>query len=224
MSFRNIKIMLVEDHAIVREGYRSLLGKQPDMEIIAEAADGEEAYILYKELKPNLVVMDLSLPGQGGLATIVRIRKFNSEANILVFSMHQNPVLALKSTQAGARGYVTKSSPPDVLIRAIYDVHRGRIALSADIVQALALEQLGGENGALAELTIREFEILRMLVEAKSTNDIAKTLNISPKTVSNSHYLIKRKLGVTSDIELTRLAIKLNVINLLELSGSLPVN
>lgn len=224
MSFRNIKIMLVEDHAIVREGYRSLLGKQPDMEIIAEAADGEEAYILYKELKPNLVVMDLSLPGQGGLATIVRIRKFNSGANILVFSMHQNPVLALKSTQAGARGYVTKSSPPDVLIRAIYDVHRGRIALSADIVQALALEQLGGENGALAELTIREFEILRMLVEAKSTNDIAKTLNISPKTVSNSHYLIKRKLGVTSDIELTRLAIKLNVINLLELSGSLPVN
>ncbi len=218
-SFKKIRIMLVDDHAIVREGYRSLLKKQSSMEVIAEAASGEEAYILYKEYNPNLVIMDLSLPKQGGLATISRIRKYHAEAKILVFSMHQNPALALKSTQAGARGYVTKSSLPDVLIRAIHDVHNGRIALSADIAQALALEQLGGENAALAELTVREFEILRMLVEAKPTSEIAQILNISPKTVANCHYLIKNKLGVSSDIELTHLAIRLNVINPLQLSG-----
>ena len=213
ISNRNIKILLVDDHAIVREGYRSLLEKQANMEIIAEAESGEEAYILYKKYQPNLVIMDLSLPGQGGLASISRIRKYNPEAKILVFSMHQNPALALKATQAGAKGYITKSSHPDMLISAIYDVHKGLTALSPDIAKSLAYEQLGGKRAALAELTVREFEILRMLVEAKTKNDIAHTLNISPKTVSNCHYLIKRKLDVTSDIELIHLAIKMNVID-----------
>lgn len=127
--------------------------------------------------------------------------------------MHQNPALALKSTQAGASGYITKSSQPDVLISAIYDVHNGLTALSPDIAKALAYEQLGSEGSALAELTVREFDILRMLVEARTTGDIAETLNLSPKTVSNCHYLIKRKLGVSNDIELIHLAIKMNVIN-----------
>jgi DNA-binding NarL/FixJ family response regulator len=211
-----IKILLVDDHAIVREGYRALLEKQVNMEIVAEAVNGEEAYIHYKEYSPNLVVMDLSLPGQGGLAAITRIRKYNAKAKILVFSMHQNPAIALKATQAGAQGYVTKSSEPDVLIRAINDVYGGKPFLSGDIAQALALERLGGENAALAELTVREFEILRMLVETRSTDNIARTLNISPKTVSNCHYLIKSKLRVSSDIELTHLAIKMKVINPLE--------
>ncbi len=216
MTRSHIKILLVDDHAIVREGYRALLEKQANLEIVAEAVNGEEAYILYKEYNPNLVVMDLSLPGQGGLAAITRIKKYSATAKILVFSMHQNPVVVLKATQAGALGYVTKSSTPDVLIRAINDVSVGRLALSGDIAQALALERLGSENAALAELSVREFEILRMLVETKSTDNIAKILNISPKTVSNCHYLIKRKLGVSSDIELTHLAIKMKVINPLE--------
>lgn len=215
-SLKMIRILLVDDHAIVREGYRALLEKQANMEIVAEAVNGEEAYIFYKEYSPNLVVMDLSLPGQGGLAAITRIRKYNAEAKILVFSMHQNPAIALKATQAGAQGYVTKSSAPDVLIRAINDVYAGKPFLSGDIAQALAMERLGGENAVLAELTVREFEILRMLVETRSTDDIARTLNISPKTVSNSHYLIKRKLNVSSDIELTHLAIKMKVIYPLE--------
>jgi DNA-binding NarL/FixJ family response regulator len=214
ISSDNIKILLVDDHAIVREGYRSLLEKQANMEIVAEAASGEEAYVLYKKHQPNLVIMDLSLPGQGGLASISRIRKYNPGAKILVFSMHQNPAFALKSTQAGAKGYITKSSQPEVLISAIYDVHKGLTALSPDIAKALAYEQLGGERAVLAELTVREFEILRMLVEPKTTSEIAQTLNLSPKTVSNCHYLIKRKLEVSSDIELIHLAIRLNVIDI----------
>jgi len=214
----SIRILLVDDHAIVREGYRSLLEKQSGMEVVSEATDGAEAYSRFKDCNPDIVVMDISMPGQGGLEAIVRIKQRRPDAKILVFSMHQNPSFAVQATRAGALGYVTKSSSPDVLIRAIHDVYAGRLTLSADIAQALALEKLGGDSIALQELTVREFDILRMLVDARSTDDIAQTLNISPKTVANSHYIIKRKLGVTSDIELTRLAIKMNIINLLDLS------
>jgi len=211
--------MLVDDHAIVREGYRALLQKQDNMEVITEASDGAEAYLHYKQYTPDVTVMDISMQGQGGLEAISRIRQLDSSAKILVFSMHQNPSFAVQATRAGALGYVTKSSDPEVLIRAIVDVYQDKYTLSADIAQALALEKLGTDNAALEQLTVREFEILRMLVEANSSQDIAETLNISPKTVANTHYIIKRKLGVTSDIELTHLAIKMNLINLLELTG-----
>lgn len=215
----SITIMLVDDHAIVREGYRSLLQKQDNMQVIAEANDGAQAYLSYKQYIPDIVIMDISMPGQGGLEAISRIKQFSADAKIIVFSMHQNPSFAVQATRAGALGYVTKSSDPDVLIRAIHDVQQGKYTLSADIAQALALEKLGTESSALDQLTVREFEILRMLVEATPTQDIADTLNISPKTVANAHYIIKKKLGVTSDIELTHLAIKMNILDLLTLSA-----
>jgi len=212
-----IKIMLVDDHAIVREGYRSLLQKQDNMTVIAEASDGAEAYMNYKEHHPDVTVMDISMQGQSGLEAISRIKQLDSSAKILVFSMHQNPSFAIQATRAGALGYVTKSSDPEVLIRAIYDVQQKKYTLSADIAQALALEKLGTDTAALDQLTVREFEILRLLVEAKSTQDIAETLNISPKTVANTHYIIKKKLDVNSDIELTHLAIKLKILTPLEI-------
>lgn len=215
-----IRILLVDDHAIVREGYRALLAKQPDMQVVAEATEGAEAYLRFKECTPNLVITDLSLPGISGLEVIARIKQRSADAKILVFSMHQNPEFALQATRAGALGYVTKSSPPEVLLRAIREVYTGHHFLSTDIAQTLALEKLGSERLALETLTVREFEILRLLVEAKSTEDIGQTLNISPKTVGNCHYLIKRKLGVASDIELMRLAIRLKVISLLDLAAS----
>jgi DNA-binding NarL/FixJ family response regulator len=165
------------------------------------------------------MVTDLSLPGISGLELIFRIKQRDMNAKVLVFSMHQNPGFAMQASRAGALGYVTKSSPPEVLLRAIHEVYCGRHTLSPDIAQALALEKLGSERMALETLTVREFEILRLLVEARTVEDISQILNISPKTVGNCHYLIKRKLGVAGDIELTRLAIKLNVINLLDLSA-----
>ena len=218
-----IRILLVDDHAIVREGYRALLAKQPGLQVDAEAADGVQGYQRFKECSPDVVITDLSLPGISGLELISRIKQRNANAKILVFSMHQNPGFAVQASRAGALGYVTKSSPPEVLLRAIHEVYSGRHTLSADIAQALALEKLGSDRMALETLTVREFEILRLLVEARTTEDIAQTLNISPKTVGNCHYLIKRKLGVAGDIELTRLAIRLNVINLLVLSASVTV-
>jgi DNA-binding NarL/FixJ family response regulator len=212
-----ITILLVDDHAIVREGYRSLLQKQAGLEVIAEACDGNEAYEKYKEHQPEIVITDITMPGQSGLKVIEKIKQYNSQAKLLVFSMHENPSFAIQATRAGAMGYITKSSDPQELIRAIQDVHQNKYTLSADIAQALAIEQVGQERSVLNELTVREFEILRLLLDAKSTSDIADLLNISPKTVSNSHYIIKKKLGVSSDIELTRLGIKMNLVNLLDL-------
>ncbi|MDD5277663.1 MAG: response regulator transcription factor [Methylovulum sp.] len=209
----DITILLVDDHAIVREGYRALLAKQPRLRVVAEAKDGGTAYQQYKQHAPAVVIMDITLPGQSGLETIARIKQRDSQAKILVFSMHQNPSIALQATRAGALGYVTKSSAPDVLVRAIYDVYAGRPSLSADIAQLLALQQLGGERVALDVLTGREFEILRLLAEGQSTDDIANLLNISRKTVSNCHYLIKQKLGVANDFELAHLAIRMKVID-----------
>ena len=218
MNTAPIRILLVDDHAIVREGYRSLLAKHAGLQVVAEAVDGDEAYARFQESAPDVVIMDLSLPGQGGLEATARICRRDPQARILVFSMHQNPTFAVQATRAGAKGYVTKSSEPEVLIRAIYDVHQGRTALSPDIAQALALAKLGGDDQALAELTAREFEILRMLVEARSTDDIANALHISPKTVSNCHYQIKKKLGAATDIELVRLALRMNVLDPLALA------
>ena len=211
---RHISIMLVDDHAMIREGYRSLLKKQVGLEVVAEAANGAQAYQYFKTYQPDLVIMDLSLPGQGGLETTSRIRQRCPAAKILVFSMHQTAIYALQALRAGALGYVTKSSAPDILLDAIYQVYAGRRILSPDMAQALALEKSGHESLAMESLTTREFEILRMLAESHSKEEIAQTLNISPKTVSNCHYLIKGKLNVSSDIELTHLAIRMNVINL----------
>ncbi|MBT9097591.1 response regulator transcription factor [Methylovulum psychrotolerans] len=215
----SIRILLVDDHAIVRAGYLALLAKQSDLQVVAEAADGNQAYQAFKAHSPDVVITDLSLPGISGLEVIARIKQRDAKAKILVFSMHQQPSFALQATRAGALGYVTKSSPPEELLRAIHDVYAGRPTLSADIAQALALAQVGGERMALESLTVREFEILRLLVEAKSAEEIARILNISAKTVCNSHYLIKRKLGVDNDIALTRLALRLNVVSLLEVSA-----
>ncbi len=216
-----IDILLVDDHAIVREGYRALLAKQADLRVIAEAGDGAGAYQLSKQCRPDLTITDISLPGMSGLELIARMRQRRADAKILVFSMHENPAFAVQAMRAGAMGYVTKSSPPEALLRAIRDVDAGRLSLSADIAQAVALEKLGGEHFALQSLTAREFEVLRLLVAGFGSDDIGRMLNISPKTVCNSHYLIKRKLGAASDIELTRLAIKLDVLDPRELVGDI---
>ncbi|GAC1626831.1 MAG: response regulator transcription factor [Nevskia sp.] len=217
-----IRILLVDDHPIVREGYRALLERQPDLRVTGEAADGAEAYESLKGALPDVIVMDLSLPGAGGIDTIRRIRQRWPAAVILAFSMHRSALFARQALQAGARGYVTKSSPPEALVRAIYEVQRGGHALSPDIAQALAIDSLAGRDQALATLSPREFEILRLLIAAQDREAIAAALHISPKTVSNCHYQIKRKLGVATDIELVRLALRLDEPDALGARDSVP--
>jgi two-component system, NarL family, invasion response regulator UvrY len=212
MSDASRTIMLVDDHAVVREGYRSVLQKQPGLRVAAEAGDGVEAYKLYKEVRPDLVIMDLAMPGIGGVEAIRRIRQWDRTARILVFTMHQNAAFAVQAIRAGARGYVTKTNPPETLVRAVMDVLAGRIAISPDIDHELALSRLSGEMVAADVLTPREFEVLRMLLAERTSAEIAEALHLSPKTVANLHSLIKDKLGVGSDIELVRLALRQGIL------------
>lgn len=202
------RVMLVDDHAVVREGYRALLDRQPGLSVVAEAGEGAEAYRLFKQAQPDLVVMDLSMPGLGGVEAIRRIRQWDAAARILVFTMHQNAAFAVQAIRAGAQGYVTKSSPPEVLIGAVREVLAGRMALSPDIDHELALSRLKETPAAVDVLSPREFEVLRLLLADKGTDDIAETLHLSPKTVANIRSMIRAKLGVQSDIALALLALR----------------
>jgi two-component system invasion response regulator UvrY len=201
-----IRIMLVDDHAIVRAGFRRLLEQQPDYHVVAEAADAERAYALFVEHEPDIVVLDLSMPGASGLETIRRIIVRQPAARILVFSMHEDASLAERAIQLGARGYVTKSSAPETLAAAVAEVVAGGLALSPDIAQSLAILKVTGEANPMNVLSAREFEIFRLLATGESVVAIASLLSLSSKTVANYHSLIKQKLGITTDVELVLLA------------------
>ena len=213
MNTNKIKVMLVDDHAVVREGYRRLIEKHEDMTVVAEAAEGSKAYQEYKRHKPDVVVLDLSLPGKGGVEVIRHLRQWHDAACILVFTMHQNPTYALQAFQAGAKGYITKSSEPEILVSAIHDIFNGRRAISPDIARELAMARIEDESTFLDGLTAREFEIFRMIANANTIPEIAKTLNLSTKTVFNYSYLIKSKLGLSSDIELAHLATRMRIVD-----------
>jgi len=203
--------MLVDDHAIVRAGFRRLLEQQGNFQVVAEAADGESAYGQFCTHQPDVVILDLSMPGVSGLSLVHRMIVRQPAARILVFSMHEDPTLAERAIQLGARGYVTKCSPPEVLVSAVEEMMSGRIALSPDIAQALALLKITGEGDPLASLSPREFEIFRMLARGQSIPAIAGLLSLSAKTVANYHSLIRQKLGIASDVELVLLAQRRNV-------------
>lgn len=206
MPSGGIRIMLVDDHAIVRAGFRRLLEQQPGCHVVAEAADAERAYGLFLEHEPDVVVMDLSMPGVSGLETIRRMMMRQPAAKILVFSMHEDAAFAERAIQMGAKGYVTKSSAPEFLATAVADIVAGKLALSPDIAQSLALLRITGEVNPISVLSAREFEIFRLLASGQSVNAIATMLSLSVKTVANYHSLIKQKLGINTDIELLLLA------------------
>lgn len=154
-----VGLLLADDHAIVRAGYRHLLERQDRYEVVAEAESADEAYVLFRKHRPDLVITDLAMPGSSGLEAIQRILRAEASARVLVFSMHVSPDFAIAALRAGALGYVTKSSPPDVLLRAIAEVLKGNRALSPDIAQALTLSRLTEERRPLQDLTPREFDV-----------------------------------------------------------------
>jgi len=205
------RIMLVDDHAIVRAGFRRLLEQQGTCLVVAEAGDAETAYALFVEHRPDVVVLDLSMPGVSGLELLRRMALREPSARILVFSMHEDPLLAERAIQLGARGYVTKSSAPEVLAAAVADMMAGKIALSPDIAQALAISKVTGEGDPLTVLNTREFEIFRLIARGQTVPSIASLLSLSAKTVANYHSLIKQKLGISSDVELVLLAQRRNI-------------
>ncbi len=209
--FNKTRLLLVDDHAVVREGYRRLLECRPDLTIIGEAATAREAFEQYRLLSPDVLILDLGRPDMGGVELIRRLVQRDADVRILVFTMHREPIFATQALRAGALGYITKSSPPDVLVAAVYQVAARRQVISPDIAPELALALLNQSNEPLAELSPREFEILRLLLDGCSSEEIGNRLSITAKTVQNCHYQIKAKLGVRSDIELTRVALKLGL-------------
>jgi two-component system invasion response regulator UvrY len=207
-----VTIMLVDDHPVVREGYRRLLERRSDYRVVAEAIDAAQAYQLYREASPRVVVIDLHLPGPSGLEAIRRIRQWDGKAKILVFTMQEGAAFARKAFEAGASGYVTKSSAPEELLRAVDVVASGGRALSQDVVQDIADERLNAGVSTLDGLSPRETEILRSLASGMTADDIADGLNLSLKTVQNYHYQIKAKLGARTDAHLVWLAIRAGLL------------
>ncbi|GJE55626.1 MULTISPECIES: response regulator [Methylobacterium] len=209
-----LSILLVDDHPVVREGYRLLLERQPGTRVVAEAEDAAGAYRAYKLHTPDIVVMDISLPGPSGIEALRHIRQWDTHARVLVFTMHGGAAFALKAFEAGASGYVTKSSAPSELVRAVGTVARGGRALSEDITREIAADRLSSGHAVIRDLGTREVEILRLVASGETTDSIARQLNISPKTVQNYHYGIKAKIGARTDAHLVWLAIGAGLLEL----------
>ncbi|QIG93125.1 MULTISPECIES: response regulator [unclassified Bradyrhizobium] len=211
---RGISILLVDDHPVVRQGYRRVLEHQDDFRVVAEADNAANAYREFKSHTPDVVVMDISMPGASGLEAIRNIRARDADARILVFSMHSEAAQVKAAFGAGASGFVTKGSEPAELIAAIRSVARGEHAMSDDVARVLALESLVPTRSALDQLGEREIEILRQLAAGNTKEQIAANLNLSTKTVQNYHYLIKAKTGLRTDAQLVRLAVECGLANL----------
>ncbi len=209
-----ISILLVDDHPVVRQGYRRVLEHQGDFRVVAEADNAASAYIAFKQHSPDIVVLDVSMPGASGLEAIRNIRLRDGSARILVFSMHTEAVLVKAAFDAGASGYVTKSNEPAALIRAIRSVARGERAMSDDVAHILATESLAPSRSTLDQLGEREIEILRQFAAGATKEQIASNLHLSVKTVQNYHYLIKAKTGTQTDAQLVHLAAECGLADL----------
>jgi DNA-binding NarL/FixJ family response regulator len=201
-----IRILLVDDHVVVRAGYRRFLEQESDCQVIAEASSGEEAYALLQTMSPDVVILDLSMPGQGGLTVLRRVKLRWPLLPVLVFSMHDNLPFVVQALRSGATGYITKSSEPEFMVKAVRCVVAGIQVLSPDVAHKMELAATSDLALPTLGLSVREFEIFRLVAGGKTHDDIAGLLNLSLKTVANNHSLIRQKLGISTDIELYRLA------------------
>lgn len=213
MNMQTIRVLLVDDHEVVRGGYRRLFDSTEDIEVIAEATSGEQAYGLYLEHQPSVVVMDLSMPGIGGLDASRRILARDNGARILVFSVHENEVFLNRALDLGILGYISKRSASRVMIEAVRQVASGEPFIGQEMMPFLVKRKASADNQLVGALSPREFEVFRLRAEGMSVNDIARLLNVSPKTIGHHSTSLKQKLGATNDAELTRLAIRLGVIS-----------
>jgi two-component system invasion response regulator UvrY len=208
-----IKILLVDDHAVVRMGFKMLIEAEDDITVIGEAESGEVAIKLFQELKPDIIVMDITMPGIGGLEAIDRIMAKDKNTKILVLSAHEDSVHPKRVLNAGAMGYLTKRSAAEELIKAIKSIHQGKRYLEPNIAQQMAITQLSGETNPVEILSDREFEVFIALAKGKSTNDIADTLCLSPRTVGTHLYNIKQKLNANNSAEIALIAIRCGLID-----------
>ncbi|MGY4831084.1 response regulator [Sphaerotilaceae bacterium SBD11-9] len=208
-----IRVLLADDHPVVRSGYLRLLDQAGDIQVIAEAGDADAAYAAFTAQQPDVVVTDLAMPGGGGLELLRRVLLRDAQARLLVFSMHDAPVLVRRALQAGARGYLTKASAPECLVDAVRELHAGRRYLGRELSPGLLTRDPHDEAERLAGLSAREFEVFRLLAQGHSAGECAHVLKLSPKTVANLQSAIKEKLGVGTSAALVHLAIRHQVIS-----------
>lgn len=209
-----IKVILVDDHAVVRSGVKRLLEEQADLQVVAEADSGDEAYKLYHQHQPDVMLMDMNMSGSSGLATLGQIKARYPEAKLIMFTSRTEVVFAVQAVGAGAKGYVLKSSTADEVIQAVRQVAAGKSYLSSAVAQAIALQNISADDDPTRALTPREFEIFRLLAEGADIDTIAETLKIGQKTVANYQTQLKHKLNINTPVELVRLAVKHQIIKL----------
>jgi two-component system invasion response regulator UvrY len=208
-----IKVLLVDDHEVVRAGYRRLLEATDDIVVIAEEVDGESAYTGFFNVRPDVLVMDLSMPGMGGLEASRRILSKDKAAKILVFSVHENEVFLNRALEMGVLGYISKRSASQVMIDAVRQVAAGSVYVGQEMMPYLLKQSTTRNGDKLSGLSPREFEVFCLLADSKSVNEIARLLNLSPKTVGHHATHVKNKLGISDITGLTRLAIRMGIIN-----------
>jgi two-component system, NarL family, invasion response regulator UvrY len=201
-----MKLLLIDDHAVVREGLRRLFAVHFDA-IISEAAAVDEAIAIHEQERPDVVILDLNLEGTGGLEVLRRLLQADARTKVIIFSMHHEPIYALRALRGGARGYVTKSAPVDDLLDAVRKVMAGEQYVDHALATRLAVSQLSSDD-PLQALTLREIEILRLLGQGKSMTAISESLGIAYKTVANISTQMKAKLGVDRTADLIRLAVE----------------
>ena len=211
-----IKVLVADDHPVVRKGLQSCLAKHGHLKVVGEAADGDEALRKTRELLPDVVLMDISMPGMNGLAVTEVLRKELPQIKVLVLSVHSNKSSIFRVIQAGAHGYVSKEAPPEELLRAIESVNGGEPHFSEDIARAALTEFVnsGGKKEPFAQLTTREREVLVQIAEGRSNKEIADHLRIGVRTIETHRERIMRRLNIHSVAGLTKYAIANSLISL----------
>ena len=207
-----IRVLLVDDHAVVRTGFRLLLESGTNVSVIAEASSGEAAYQRYLELTPDVVVMDVAMPGMGGIEALRRIRSHHPQARVLALSAHDDPVHARRALREGAFGFLSKRSAPEALLEAITSVAAGKRYIDPGVAQRLALTEVAGRQSPAERLSEREFEVFMRLARGESVQRIAEDLRLAASTIGTHLYNVKHKLGVSNQSELTLLAIRHGLI------------
>ena len=211
-SQKKIRVMLVDDHAVVRVGFRMLLDASADIEVVDEADSGEAAYQRYPESRADVVVMDLAMPGIGGIEAVRRLVARDGAVRILVLSAHEDAAHPQRVLKAGALGYLSKRSAPEELIDAVRVVAAGRVYVETQIARKLEPAEPGAPGNALESLSEREFAVFLKLAQGESVQAIARTLSLSPNTVGTHLYNIKQKLGAGNQAELTLIALRNGLI------------
>jgi two-component system invasion response regulator UvrY len=208
-----IRVILTDDHAVVRMGFRLLLQGTHDIEVVGEAETGEDAVKRFVELRPDVLVMDLSMPGMGGLEAVTRVLAKDPAARILILSAHEDTIHPKRVLKAGAVGYLSKRSAAEELIQAIRQVAGGKMYMEAAIAQQMAVEQISGDKSPVDILSAREFEVFLALAKGQSVNDIAEVLHLSPRTVGTHLYNIKQKLGASNQAEISIIAVRAGLLD-----------